>query len=137
MFCFHQRMIPVDILLISNNSGQNRNRKTRSAISEIQETEQGVSRGKTANIWKSFQLWRKEAKHRDHYFNFLQFSALRDAQEILYANSFLKNLKNLSKLKRSKYGLQLVCLFFFPVLQNKLHVFPLTQELTSSKPLRK
>lgn len=54
----------------------------------------GDEKGKTANIWKSFQLWRKETKCRGHYFNFLQFSALGDAQEILYANSlFLKSWK--------------------------------------------
>jgi hypothetical protein len=47
-----------------------------------------MRRVKTANIWKSFQLWRKETKCRGYYFNFIQFSALKDAQEILYANSF-------------------------------------------------
>lgn len=75
-------------------AAKQRNRKTRSAIPEIKEMGVGVRRGKKANIWKSFQLRRKEAKHRGHYFNFLQFSTLRDAQEILYANSlFLKSWK--------------------------------------------
>lgn len=39
--------------------------------------ELGVRRGKTANIWKSFQWGRKEAKQRGHYCNFLVFSLKR------------------------------------------------------------
>lgn len=89
----HQRAIPADALLFSNNSAETEKQENEISHSGNQkEIENRVRRGKTANIWKSFQLWRKEAKHGGHYFNFLQFSAVRFAQEILYANSlFLKS----------------------------------------------
>lgn len=72
----HQRAMPVDVLLFSNNSAETEKQENKISHSGNQkEIEYRLRRGKTANIWKSFQLWRKEAKHGGHYFNFLQFSA--------------------------------------------------------------
>ena len=115
----HQRAIPVDVLLFSNNSAETEKQENEINHSGNQkEIEYRVRRGTTANIWKSFQLWRKEAKHGGHYFNFLQFSALRFAQEILYANSlFLKSWKIFQNWRE----VIVACNWFgfFPVLQNK------------------